>query len=206
MNNKTTRFLIFSGFIGPIIYFTLLSVLGLLWEGYDPISTGMSEIGAVDSPYRNVMNYFGFSLLGLWILAFSFGFKAYFNKHLSINIAFILLLTGGTSMFLVGFFPCDAQCIDVTIVGHLHSISSTVPAIMMPVAAMVSADFISRVWGKLWGYISFYLGLLSMASGPMMFIARFNSFSGLIQRLGMGFSLFWMVLISLHALRKMRVL
>lgn len=56
MKTSTKKLFILIGIIGPIFYFVLLTILGLLSKGYDPISTGMSEIGAVDSPFKNLMN------------------------------------------------------------------------------------------------------------------------------------------------------
>ncbi len=156
MKEKTLKLLISAGIIGPIFYFILLSILGIMWDGYNPISTGMSEIGAVDSPFKNIMNYLGFSLLGLFIISFSFGFRLYFKQNLQLTISFIFLLSGGIFMFLVGFLPCDSRCIDVTLRGRLHSWTSTIPALLIPLAAMLSAYPISKKWGKKWGYISFW--------------------------------------------------
>jgi hypothetical protein len=197
MSNKTQKVFILSGVVGPIFFFTLLTILGLMWAGYNPISTGMSEIGAVDSPFKNIMNYLGFSLLGIFIVIFCIGFIAYFKRNLQLVIPYISLVIGGIFMFLVGFLPCDPQCIDITLTGQLHSITSTIPAILIPVAAIFSAYPISRYWGNKWGYISFFLGVLSMSAGPIMFIEGLTIYSGLIQRLGTGLSLFWIFIISL---------
>jgi len=49
----------------------LVTALGLLWEGYDPVRDTQSELGAVGSPYRGLMNIAGFMGLGVSILAFS---------------------------------------------------------------------------------------------------------------------------------------
>jgi hypothetical protein len=194
---KTQRLLILSGTIGPVFFFTILTILGLMWSDYNPVITGMSEIGAIDSPFKDLMNYLGFSLLGIFIIIFSIGFKVYFKKNLQMTIVSILLLIGGIFMFTVGFFPCDPQCIDVSLIGELHSITSIIPAIIIPAAAMFSAYPISKIWGKNWGYLSFFLGILSLVSGPIMFLESLNNFAGLIQRLGIGFSLLWIFIISL---------
>ena len=204
ISNKTQRLLALSGIIDPIFFFTLLTILGLMWIGYNPITTGMSEIGAVDSPFKDVMNYLGFSLLGIFIVIFSIGFKTYFKNNLQLTIVLILLLIGGIFMFSVGFFPCDPQCIDVTLTGELHSITSTIPAILIPLAAMLSAYPISKTWAKKWGYFSFFLGFLSLATGPIMFIESLFNYTGLIQRLGIGFSLLWIFIISLKMNNEMR--
>lgn len=198
VSKRTRKLLILSGIIAPVLFFTLLTILGLMWYGYNPISTGMSEIGAVDSPFKNIMNVFGFSLLGVFIVTFSTGFKIYFRKNLQMAFAFILLLIGGIFMFLVGFFPCDPQCIDVTLTGRLHSFTATVPAILIPLAAILSAYPISKKWNKKWGYFSFILGILSMVTGPLMFLEAMDNFTGLIQRLGTGFSLVWILIVSIR--------
>jgi hypothetical protein len=116
-------------------------------------------------------------------------------------LGFALVLIAGAFMFAVGFFPCDPGCIDVTQTGRLHSLTSTVPAIALPLAAIVMATPITRRWGALWGWLSFGLGMLSMASGPIMFLPAAASMLGLVQRLGIGLSLLWMVVISVQALR-----
>ncbi|MHA2326477.1 MAG: DUF998 domain-containing protein, partial [Promethearchaeota archaeon] len=182
---------------GPILFFSILTILGLIWDGYNPILIGMSEIGAVDSPFKDIMNYFGFSLLGIFIVLYSIGFKIYFKKTIQLTFTFILLITGGIFMFLVGFFPCDPQCVDVTITGKLHSFTSTIPALLIPSAAMLSTYPISKIWGGKWGYASFFLGVFSLAFGPLMFMEILTNYTGLLQRLGIGLSLIWIFTVSI---------
>lgn len=183
-------------FWAPVFFFLVLTILGLMWPGYNPITTGMSELGAVDSPYQHLMNYLGFSFLGLNIIIFALGYGHHFIKNIPLLISALLSLVAGVLMFLVGFLPCDAGCVDVTTIGQLHSQTSTVPAILMPLGAMISAYPLSKLWGKKWGYTAFYLGLLSMMAGPLMFMPGTKNLTGLIQRLGIGLSLVWMMLVS----------
>jgi len=181
----------------PLFYFGMLYILGTMWSGYNPISTGMSELGAVDSPFRDITNYLGFSVLGLSIVFFSFGFRSYFRKNIQFTTVFVLVLLGGIFMTFVGFLPCDPGCVDISFTGRLHSAASTVPAILIPLSAILAANLISEKWGARWGYTSFYLGLLSLTSGPIMFIPSIDPYSRLIQRIGLGLSLIWIMLISL---------
>ncbi|MHA2128252.1 MAG: DUF998 domain-containing protein [Promethearchaeota archaeon] len=99
MRNNPPKLSIISGIIGPILFFSILTILGLIWDGYNPILVGMSEIGAVDSPFKDIMNYFGFSLLGIFIVLYSIGFKIYFKKTIQLTFTFILLIIGGIFMF-----------------------------------------------------------------------------------------------------------
>lgn len=190
------------GVVGPIFYFMLLTILGFMWSGYNPVIQSMSEIGSVVSPYKDIMNYLGFSLLGVSIALYGVGLLKKFGKGVLQYLAFLLVLTAGGFMFAVGFLPCDAGCIDVTQTGKWHSITSTVPSITLPLAAMVMATTITKKWGKKWGYISFGLGVLSMAAGPIMFLPQSVAYLGIIQRGGIGLSLLWMVLISLKAISR----
>lgn len=189
------------GIIGPIFYFLLLTILGLLWNNYNPILQSMSEIGSVVSPYKDIMNYLGFSLLGVSISLFGVGLLKKFGRGVVQYLTFFSVLIAGIFMFAVGFFPCDAGCVDVTKTGEMHSLTSTVPSITLPLAAMLLATTITKKWGKGWGYISFWLGILSMASGPIMFIPQAAPYFGIVQRVGIGLSLLWMVVISIKTLR-----
>lgn len=58
-------------------------------------------------------------------------------------------------MIAVGFLPCDAGCVDITPIGKWHSRTSIIPAICLPLAAMISAQTLTQEWSKKWGYIAF---------------------------------------------------
>lgn len=201
MNKSTTIFLASFGLVGPIIFIVLLTMIGILWEGYNPITTRMSELGAVDSPYNNIMNYAGFSFLGACIIALSTTLISLSKKNAQMRIASGLLLIGGIFFFLVGFFPCDTGCIDTTQTGELHSFTSVIAAILVPFAIMLAAYPLSLIWSKIWGYFSLYIGFLSLAAGPMMFVESLSDYLGLIQRIGITLSLIWIVSISIKILR-----
>lgn len=201
---KSNKILFIVGIIGPVFYFLLLTTLGLMWKGYNPTLQSMSEIGSVISPYKDIMNYFGFSLLGVFISFFGVGLLKEFGRGVLQYLTFFLVLIAGVFMFAVGFFPCDAGCVDVTKTGEMHSLTSTVPSITLPLAAIIMATIITKKWGKRWGHISFWLGILSMTSGPIMFIPQVTPYIGIVQRVGIGLSLLWMGLISAKTLKEIR--
>ena len=53
-NSRTQRFFILAGLIGPVFYFLLMTVLGLLWEGYSPLRDHMSELGGVQCSFKSM--------------------------------------------------------------------------------------------------------------------------------------------------------
>jgi len=197
MKRKTTfNYFIAAGIVGPLFYFFLLALLGYMWSGYNPIVQSMSEIGSVVSPYKSVMNYLGFSTLGVCISIFGIGLSKEFKRSMPGKISFLLLMVAGIAMLFVGFFPCDAGCVDVTITGTMHSLFSMLPSVALPFAAMVIANDVSKRWGMGWGIFSFWMGILSVFSGPLMFLPETSPYLGLLQRVGIGFSLVWMVTVS----------
>lgn len=71
-------------------------------------------------------------------------------------------------------------------------------AIGLPLSAMLSS-LVFRTDGRLdtrWQVLSFWLGLVTLASGPIVQAGLFADELGLLQRAGMWSSLAWMVAVS----------
>jgi hypothetical protein len=186
------------GIVGPVFYISLVVVLGLLWNGYNPIRQTQSELGAVDSPYGDLMNVAGFMGMGVTLLAFAVAYLLLLRGGPARLLATILLVLGGLGMVVVGFFPCDAGCVDVTRTGELHSVFSMPGAIGLPAAAMVSS-LAFRVDGRLgtrWQAASFWLGLVTLASGPIIAAELVGGFDGGLQRAAMWSPLLWVAAVS----------
>jgi len=184
--------------LGPFAYIVLTTALGVMWEGYDHIRDTQSELGAVDSPYRHVMNFGGFAGLGVVILAFAGGYWWGLRRGVAHLVATGLLVVAGVGMVTVAFFPCDAGCVDVTTTGRLHGMFSAPGAIGLPGAAMISAS-VFRADGRLgfrWQPVSFWLGLLTLASGPVTAAEFVEGVNGLLQRVAMWTPLLWMSAVS----------
>jgi hypothetical protein len=201
--------------VGPPAYIVLTTVLGLLWEGYDPIRDTQSELGAVDSPYRTLMNFAGFVPLGVSILAFAGAYALDVRRGLDESrglglhrgldelLAVGLLLVAGVGMVVVAFFPCDPGCMDVTRSGRLHGTFSAPGAIGLPTAAMFSASVFrgDGRFGVRWQFASFWIGALALASGPIVAAGLVEGALGLVQRAGMWTPLLWMSALSARLYR-----
>ncbi|OGO51411.1 MAG: hypothetical protein A2148_11740 [Chloroflexi bacterium RBG_16_68_14] len=186
------------GIIGPAFYIAFTTVLGFLWAGYDPIRDTQSELGAVDSPYGDLMNVAGFMGLGASMLAFAIAYYLGLRHGVVHTLAALLLLVAGAGMVVVGLFPCDAACVDVTQTGRLHGAFSAPGAIGLPLAAMLSASVFrsDRRFSIRWQAVSFWLGLLALASGPIVAADLVEGANGLLQRAGMWPPLLWMAAVS----------
>jgi hypothetical membrane protein len=87
VTDRVGRALALVGVIGPLGYLVLVTVLGLGWEGYDPIRDTQSELGAVNSPSRLVMNVAGFMGVGVSILAFAVAYWLLLRRSLAMTLA-----------------------------------------------------------------------------------------------------------------------
>jgi hypothetical protein len=195
-----TRILTLVGIAGPICYIGFVSLLGLLWAGYDPIKQTQSELGAVDAPHGLLMNVAGFMALGVVILAFAAAYHLVLRPSAWRWAAAGLMVLAGVGMVTVGFFPCDAGCVDVTRTGELHSTFSMPGAIGLPAAVMLSS-LAFRSDGRLgpaWQLTSLLLGLATLASGPIVAADLLSDHLGLLQRAGMWTPVLWMSAVSLR--------
>lgn len=149
----------------------------------------MSEVGAVNSPYKAVMNLFGFILAGLGVAMVGILARLeHTYKAKTASIVAWLTIVSGVAFMLVGIFPCDAHCIDVTISGRLHTIFSMIPALLLPTAAILSRWLFDD---KRLALIAMTLGALSFLSGTLMSLPNFTALLGLFQRIGMFFAMAW---------------
>ena len=198
LNTKVQEYLSLAGILGPLVYFLLLTTLGFLWEGYSPLRDSMSELGAVDSPYKTMMNVLGFMGLGLSILLFALAYHRQMEKSWLVKLTMLFLTIAGVFMIVVGFFPCDSGCVDVTATGKLHSLTSIPQSIALPLAAISSAFAFGRDrrFGQKWQLASFWIGVASLATGPLMSFSFSQPIVGLVQRLGIGLSLLWMLIVA----------
>lgn len=194
---KKRRFFIYSGVAGVVFFIFLMVFLQYLWIGFNPITQTISQLGAADSPFSMIMNYIGFSILGLSIMLFAIGFRSEFKETYHTQISFYCLFIGGFFMFLVGFFPCDAGCINMTGLSRFHYFVSAFPALLIPIAAIISSYEISKEWGNKWGETSMYLGIFSVICGPLMFFSPFQNYIGLVERIGVGIASLWVFMMAI---------
>jgi len=198
MSRSIPRALAIVGAAGPIAYIALVIALGLLWPGYDPIHQTQSELGAADAPNAPVMNVVGFMGLGVVILAFAGAYLAIVRGAPWRQLAVAALVVAGLGMVVVGFFPCDPGCVDVTATGELHGTFSMPGAVGLPVAAMLSAAALrdDGRFGTAWQATSLIVGALALASGPIIAAGILPSYEGLFQRAAMWTPILWMAAVS----------
>jgi len=198
----TQRLLAFCGVIGPITYAIILTILGLLWSGYDPIAQYMSELGAVDAPHAIVMNVMGFQLLGISMIGFGFGLHRDISKGWDSEVGVALIIVSGASMVAVGFLPCDPGCANVSLTGVGHAMTATTASIAMTFGMFVLSFRFrkDKRWQGYWLF-TFLAAIVATVLSPLPMFPLFTPWAGLLQRLGIGIALFWMIATGSKLLR-----
>ena len=200
--DSTQRLLAICGIIGPILYAIVVIILGFLQPGYSHVTQSMSELGEVGAPNAIIINTAGFPLLGLLMIAFSFGLHRGISEGKGSKIGPALVALSGAALVITGIFTCDPGCVDVSMVGITHSVFAMISAFAMILAPLALCSRLNR--DRLWqGYLYYSLatvivaGLISAVYG----FGVFEPWTGVLQRASMGIALLWMEVMAIRLLR-----
>jgi len=170
----------------------VLFTLGALEPGYDPIRQSMSELGDVDAPYAFIMNTLGFPLLGVFLILFAIGVHQNISSAKGSWLGPSMISISGAFLILTGLFPCDAGCIDTTVVGGLHSLFATLAAlVMIPVPlAIVPRIYLNPAWRR-YIWFSWIVVILTGLFSILYMFPELEVYAGLLQRLAIAAPLVW---------------
>jgi hypothetical membrane protein len=184
-----------AGLASPIIFITLVVVMGSLYPGYSHLKNFISDLGALDAPrpYVQRLNFFQFGI-GISVLALAL----YNGMERASRIGLASQLTIGLGIFLSGVFPGETSDPE----SHeslLHNLMG-VPAFLLIILVPFITGWTFRKRDE-WRDLARY----SIAMTPLLvalFIlmgyadSRPRGTPGLFQRLFMGTWILWMILIS----------
>ena len=180
--------------------FTIVLIsLGFLHPGYNHITQYISELGAVNAPYATIKNSCQF-IIGILIVFFSFGvyLELKDRKTKSTILGSSLVFISGLSFLLLGFFPCDPDCINFSTVGIIHGYlanTAQLPLIIAPYFLLANLKR-NKKWHIIYCYsiISIILGIISFAIYKSYI---FEGFTGLLQRISFGIPILWVEIIAI---------
>jgi len=203
MRTKTLHILALGGIAGPVLFTLVLLVLGLLAVPYNHVTQYMSEFGAAGAPFALAMNLVGFIALGCCIILSAFGLHQGINKGNGSKGGPVLLVFSGIGFIMTGIFPCDPNCITVSLIGTLHGYAALL-AQMALILAVLPFSFRGKIvkgWGN---YTRFSLAmfLLSLFLAVLYKSFLFEDYTGLLQRLSFGMPLLWLEIIMIHLFRQ----
>jgi len=199
MNKKIKKYLAICGIIAPLLFTILLIIIGNFHPNYNHITQYMSELGAVNAPYANIKNT-GFSIIGILIMFFSFGMYVELNdkKTKAVILGSCLVFISGLSFLLIGFFPCDPNCINFTTIGVIHGYLANTAQLPLIIAPCFLLRNFKR--NKKW-YNIYYYSIATIVLGIIFFAVYksyiFEGYIGLLQRISFGIPILWVGIIAI---------
>jgi hypothetical membrane protein len=95
-----------AGVAGPIIWWVVIVVLGLMWPEYNAINNFISELAAVGAPHA-VVQQLNFYVLGVSVIIFAVGLLSWSDRGWRLLIGVPLLVVFGGGVIMAGFFQYD---------------------------------------------------------------------------------------------------
>jgi len=206
MNIKIKQYLAICGILAPLLVTIQLIIIGYYHPNYNHIIQYMSELGAVNAPYANIKNT-GLSIIGILIIFFSFGMYEELNgkQTKSIILGSSLVFISGLSFFLIGFFPCDPDCINFTTIGIVHGYlanTAQFPLIIAPYFLLTNFKR-NKKWHIIY-YYSIVTIILEIISFAVYKSYIFEDYIGLLQRISFGIPILWVEIIAIKIFKSLK--
>ena len=196
------RFLIASGFIGPVIFFLTIYILfPLFYPGYDMKNQTISELGDIKSPVQVFANVFGFSLLGIFIMLFACGVFRFKEINAIGKTSSVFIFIAGILVYLVGVFYGGPGGTYTTL-ATLHQAAANYPFPLLAAGYILFALSVLRNKKIRWLAVPIVIiGLSTLYFASMFFTQAEISSRGIIQRLAIGLPILLMAIISITLYR-----
>jgi hypothetical protein len=180
-----------AGILAPVIFVLVFTVEGFLRPGYNALSTYVSALSLGPRGWIQILN---FVILGILMMAFTYGVRIQFNTGKASKAGPLLLIASAICFLVSGPFvmdPMGTLLANSTIHGTVHGIAGAIVFILMPVTCFV---FFRRFrsdtkWDtmKWWSFIagmfiSLAVVFFSVVSKSQALGKPFIEWFGLIQR------------------------
>ena len=165
----TTKLLLWSGVVGPLLFTIIVLVEGAVRPGYDAWQTTISTLSLTDEGWIQIANFY---LFGLLTLCFAVGLKRVFRTGLASLSGPILFATVGIGLILAGIFvtdPClgypatSSAELRETFHGTIHNLSALIVFLALPAICFIMAWRFARdpIW-RSWSTLSIVTGSLAL--------------------------------------------
>lgn len=165
--HPTTRALLWSGAIGPLLFAIIFLIEGATRPDYNPWQTTISTLSLSDQGWVQIAN---FHLFGLLTLCFAVGLKRVFKTGLASSAGPILFAIVGVGLILAGIFVTD-PCLGYPVAtpvnlpeslhGTIHNLAALSVFLALPVTCFALGRRFARdpAW-RVWSTISMVTGSL----------------------------------------------
>jgi len=203
--NRSQKWGPFAGILAPMLYISMVIILGFLEPGYNQRTMMMSILGGVQGWHGAIFNL-GLVLIGSLLIVFGFGLYRNVNQGKGSRLGFILFVIAGVGLMGSSYYHCDVGCVNIIrepdFRGQMHMLFAFITGLSLafsPLPFFFSMKHDSR-W-KNYRSVTIATVILSNIPGIVMWITLFTTrlpeWEGIIQRLGLIFPLIWVELIAI---------
>ena len=203
--NRSQKWIALAGIFVPLLYISMVIILGLLEPGYNQRTMMMSILGGVQGWHGAIFN-FGLVLIGSLLIVFGFGLHRNVNQGKGNRLGFILFVFAGIGLMGSSYYYCDVGCVNIIqepdFRGKMHMLFAFIAGLSLafaPLPFLFSMKHDPR-W-KSYSGVTLAAVILSNIPGIVMWIALFTTrlpeWEGIIQRLGLIFPLIWVEAIAI---------
>jgi hypothetical membrane protein len=194
----------FSGILGPIVFTIVIVILGFQWHGYNHLTQAISELGATNAPNMNLQAA-NFVVLGILTILFATGLWLH-NR--SFRTSGILVAIYGVAAIVAGPVHCDPGCPVVTssTIQILHNVDALIAFVAFAFAPLFfwqSAKTIPK-WNKTaqWSLNFANVSIPLVATYLAIATLSLSPYTGLLQRVFLGFLFAWLIMMSVSLFRE----
>ena len=187
-----------AGVIGPIVFGLIVTALGLLWNGYNPLTQTISELGATNAPNME-LQALNFAILGILTTIFAIGLNVHNRLFGSTSI---LIGIYGLGTLLVAVLPCDPGCSfkGTSLVQIAHSLDALISFIVLAIAPVFfwRSSRTVKSWSKTSAF-SLRVGIISvplLVAYLAITVLSLSPYVGLLQRVFLGLLFTWMIIVA----------
>jgi hypothetical membrane protein len=194
-----------AGILAPIIFFSMIIVLGALEPNYNHMTRMMSALGGVQG-IRGLLFNVGIALIGILVALFAIGLHQHIDDKEKSKAGLILFVLGGLGLVLSGVFSCNEGCANVIVERNLIGIFHVLAAFIAGMCLSIAPFFIygrmkkSPSWKKYATY-TLVTGIIANVPGIIFWVTlattRLPGIDGLLQRLGIVFVFIWIEVTAL---------
>jgi len=206
--NRSQKWVALAGVLAPVLYISLVIILGLFEPGYSQRTMMMSVLGGVQG-WRGATFNLGLVLIGALLIVFGFGLHQNVNQGKGSRLGLILLTFAGVGLMGSSYFHCDVGCVNVVrepdFRGQMHMLFAFITGLSLafsPLPFFFRMKHDSR-WKRYRG-VTMATVILSNIPGIAMWITLFTirlpEWEGIIQRLGLIFPLIWVEVMAIQLL------
>lgn len=192
--------LLVCGILASVLYAAMLLVVPMRWEGYSSLSQTVSELSAIGAPTRSLWVALG-RVYTLFAIAFGLGVWASAGANRRLRIAGVMLIVQSIAgnfwppMHLRGFAP--------TLTDALHVAFAMAWLLLMLLAMAFAAAALGkrfRLYSLATLAVFILFGTLSGMDGPQVAANLPTPWVGLWERINIGASLVWVVVLAITLL------